>query len=75
MSKILELFDESGLEDFIDCELGGQNYELIHGLLDHTRKLEAMLEWACDTISDDHGEFYEGCHKCEKLAEARKLIE
>ena len=51
------------------------NVDQINSLFTHTRKLEAMLEWACDTISDDHGEFYEGCHKCEKLAEARKLIE
>ena len=75
MSKVVKIFDESGLEDLIDCELGGQNYELIHGLLTHTRALETTLEWACDTISDEHGEEFAFCPICEKLAEARKVLE
>lgn len=51
------------------------SYHDVKQLLSHTRALEAMLEWALDTISDEHGEEFASRPICEKLAEARKVLE
>lgn len=38
-------------------------------------ELLAMIEELADVISDQHGEYYPSCPTCEKLEQARKMVE
>lgn len=38
-------------------------------------ELLAMIEELAYVISDQHGEYYSSCPTCEKLEQARKMVE
>lgn len=52
MSKITDGFEKSELLDVIDAELGGQNYLLAKGLLDHARALEGAMSVLLPIVQD-----------------------